>query len=172
MEAAMVTGAADAGRASAPPLGLCCQFAREPIRFRTTTATAMLRLTRSERLERLASLCMTNADALLAALGLCARNGIGAFRANSQVLPVKTHPLAGYAIDELPGTADTVARFRECGRFAREQLSFLPITHARRPDQPGVVTALRDLQSPTQSPDAVSPLLLFLTDHLVSHRGR
>ena len=81
-------------------LGLCCQFARESIKFRTTTA--MLRLSRPERLARLAELCLANADALLAALRYCAAQGIGAFRINSQILPIKTHPQAGYDIRELP----------------------------------------------------------------------
>lgn len=110
-------------------LGLCCQFAREPIAFRTTTVTAMLRLSRPERLARLAELCLTNADALLASLRYCAAQGVGAFRINSQILPVKTHPQAGYDICELPGDKQIVARFRECGTFAREQglrLSFHP----------------------------------------------
>jgi UV DNA damage endonuclease len=80
-------------------LGLCCQFAREPIKFRATTATAMLRLPEPERLTRLADLCRSNAEALLAALGFCARHGIGAFRIKSQILPVKTHPTAGHEMD-------------------------------------------------------------------------
>jgi len=110
-------------------LGLCCQFAREPIKFRTTTATAMLRLKPTERLARLAELCRGNADALLATLKYCANHRIGAFRINSQILPVKTHSTAGYDVRELPGSAGIVARFRECGRFAREhdlRLSFHP----------------------------------------------
>jgi UV DNA damage endonuclease len=110
-------------------LGLCCQFACEPIKFRTTTATAMLRLHKPQRLARLAQLCLGNADALRAALQFCASHGIGAFRINSQILPVKTHPVAGYDVGELPGSADLVARFRECGEFAREhnlRLSFHP----------------------------------------------
>lgn len=110
-------------------LGLCCQFAEEPIKFRTTTATAMLRLKEGPRLARLAELCLSNADALLASLQFCANHGIGAFRINSQILPLKTHPTAGYAIEELPGGASIVARFRECGEFARKQklrLSFHP----------------------------------------------
>lgn len=112
-----------------PRLGLCCQFVREPIKFRTTTVTAMLRLSRRERLVRLAELGRANADALYAALTYCAGAGIGAFRINSQILPVKTHPEAGYAIADLPGAEAIVARFRECGAFAREQglrLSFHP----------------------------------------------
>ena len=110
-------------------LGLCCMFAREPIQFRTTTATAMLRLGQRERLSRLAELCLINADALLSALGYCAAHGIGAFRVNSQILPIKTHPTAGYAVEDLPASSAIVARFRECGAFASEhglRLSFHP----------------------------------------------
>ena len=110
-------------------LGLCCQFAREPIKFRTTTATAMLRLKKPQRLARLAELCRSNADALQASLQFCAQHGIGAFRINSQILPVKTHPTAGYDVGELPDSADLVARFRACGEFARQhnlRLSFHP----------------------------------------------
>lgn len=110
-------------------LGLCCQFAKEPIKFRTTTVTAMLRLDKKARLTRLAELCRTNADALLASLQFCAAHGIGAFRINSQILPVKTHPGAGYDVRELPGGKDIIARFRACGEFARKhdvRLSFHP----------------------------------------------
>jgi UV DNA damage endonuclease len=110
-------------------LGLCCQFAGEPIRFRTTTATAMLRLTKQERLARLSALCLANAGALLESLQFCASHGIGAFRINSQILPVKTHSTAGYKVTELPGGAAIVARFRDCGAFARKhnlRLSFHP----------------------------------------------
>jgi UV DNA damage endonuclease len=118
-------------RAPAPQLrlGLCCAFSREPIKFRTTTATAMLRLAKRARLARLAELCRANADALLAALQFCSRHGIGAFRINSQVLPVKTHPTAGYEASELPGSAEIVAQFQNCGAFARQhklRLSFHP----------------------------------------------
>lgn len=110
-------------------LGLCCTFARAPIKFRTTTATAMLRLDQRARLARLAELCRANADALLAALAYCAAHGIGAFRVNSQILPVKTHPTAGYAVEELPANSAIVARYLECGAFASAhglRLSFHP----------------------------------------------
>jgi UV DNA damage endonuclease len=110
-------------------LGLCCQFAVAPIKFRTTTATAMLRLSKAQRLARLAELCEANADALLAALEFCAAQGIGAFRINSQILPVKTHPSAGYEVDDLPGSAGIIARFKAAREFARAndvRLSFHP----------------------------------------------
>ena len=112
-----------------PRLGLCCQFSAEPIKFRTTTVTSILRLSTQQRLEKLSTLCLGNADALMDSLRYCAQNGIGAFRINSQILPVKTHPEAGYEIMELPDGTEIVAGFRECGTFARAnklRLSFHP----------------------------------------------
>jgi UV DNA damage endonuclease len=110
-------------------LGLCCQFAQQEIKFRTTTATAMMRLPRAEQLERLAVLCRANAQSLAKALTYCAANGIGAFRINSQILPCKTHPQVGYDIQELPGAEEIIAEFRKCGAFAGKhgiRLSFHP----------------------------------------------
>lgn len=112
-----------------PRLALCCLFRDEPIKFRTTTAKAVSALTRPAALDKLAALCRRNADALQAALAFCAANGIGAFRVNSQVLPLKTHPGCGYAIEELPGSAGIVDAFEACGRFAAGagvRLSFHP----------------------------------------------
>lgn len=118
---------------SRPPnalrLGLCCTFLHEPIKFHTTTATALQRLPRPEQLTRLADLCRSNAEALLAALRFCASHGIGAFRINSQILPLKTHPAVGYHLLDLPGGADIIALYQACGRFARShhlRLSFHP----------------------------------------------
>lgn len=102
-------------------LGLCCIFLEEPIKFRTTTAAAMSRKPRDEALSHLSSLCLANADALLSALTYCKTNGIGSFRINSQILPLKTHPTCGYAVDELPDAATIRERFVECGRFARDR---------------------------------------------------
>lgn len=89
----------------------------------------MLRLGKKDRLNKLAGLCLTNAEALMASLQFCAAHGIGAFRVNSQILPVKTHPEAGYRVEELPGGAEIIARFQACGAFAQAQglrLSFHP----------------------------------------------
>ncbi len=98
-------------------LGLCCQFIAQPIKFRVTTATALQRLPRRERLLRVAGLCADNAAALLAALKYCAGNGIGSFRILSPILPVKTHPQVGYRIEDLPGADDILTAFRRCGEF-------------------------------------------------------
>jgi UV DNA damage endonuclease len=102
-------------------LGLCCQFRQAPIKFRTTTATALARLPRRDQLVRLAELCRHNADSFLAALQFCAAHGIGAFRIQSQILPLKTHPRAGYRIEQLPEADDIVVRFQRCGVFAKEK---------------------------------------------------
>jgi UV DNA damage endonuclease len=100
-------------------LGLCCLFREAPIKFRTTTATAVLKLPRNEGRRKLADLCAANATALMEALLFCSANGIGCFRVNSQILPLKTHPDVGYQLGELPGGRRIVSQFRKCGAFAK-----------------------------------------------------
>jgi UV DNA damage endonuclease len=99
-------------------LGLCCAFQEAPIRFFTTTATSQLRLKPADRREKLSRLCLANAASLLASLEYCRQRGIGCFRVNSQILPIKTHPQAGYSLDELPQADAIVQAFRRCGEFA------------------------------------------------------
>ncbi len=101
-------------------LGLCCLFRDEPIRFRTATATAISRMKRPDALAKLSGLGLANANALWAALQFCAGNGIGCFRVNSQILPLKTRPTCGYQIEELPDGDEIVRRFKACGRFAKK----------------------------------------------------
>ncbi len=103
-------------------LGLCCIFRDQPIKFRTTTATANGKLNRPAALAKLSELCMANADALSASLQFCADNRIGCFRINSQILPLKTHPECGYEVEDLPEGDEIVRRFKACGRFARKNM--------------------------------------------------
>lgn len=98
-------------------LGLCCAFRDRPIKFGTTTATAVGKMSRSDGLAKLARLCLANADALQAALTYCAQFGIGCFRINSQILPLKTHPRLGYDVTDLPDGAEIIRRFQSCGDF-------------------------------------------------------
>lgn len=112
-----------------PRLGLCCKFAAEPIKFPVTTALYALKLKPAERRLKLAELCRENAAALEGAINFCAANGIGSFRVNSQVLPLKTHPKAGYELAELPGGPAIIGAFRNCGALARRlglRLTFHP----------------------------------------------
>ena len=102
-----------------PRWGLCCQFAEQPIAFRTTTATSLLRMSLVSRRKKLSDLCLSNAESLLAALRFCANNNIGSFRIASTILPIKTHPEAGYRIDDLPDFDRIVETFRRCGDFAK-----------------------------------------------------
>ncbi len=98
--------------------GLCCQFANQPIRFRTTTATALMRLAPADRRLKLSLLCLANAEALLESLKYCAANEIGCFRIGSSILPTKTHPQAGYSVEDLPSADVIIQTFQECGTFA------------------------------------------------------
>lgn len=100
-------------------LGLCCIFHEQPIKFRNTTVTAIRKMDRSDALVKLSGLCLTNADALHAALKFCVANGIGCFRVNSQILPVKTHDESGYDMSDLPDGDEIVKRFKACGEFAK-----------------------------------------------------
>lgn len=99
-------------------LGLCCLFRDQPIKFANTTATAIGRMERADGLAKLGRLCEANAEALMLALQFCARTGIGCFRINSQILPLKSHPVLGYTLDDLPQGVEILARFQACGAFA------------------------------------------------------
>ncbi len=110
-------------------LGLCCKFNTEPIAFRSATALHLLRLKPADRAEKLAGICRGNAAALRRAIEYCAANGIGDFRINSQILPLKTHPRAGYELRELPGGPAIIKEFKACGALAKKRglrLTFHP----------------------------------------------
>lgn len=122
-------------------LGLCCQFRVQPIRFVTTTAASISRFPRADGLEKLSRLCLENANALLAALQFCSDSGIGCFRVNSQILPLRTHPACGYSVGDLPDGDGIIRRFRECGDFVRKhrlRTCFHPdqfvVLNSQRPD--------------------------------------
>ena len=101
-------------------LGLCCIFRKAPIKFRRTTAKYLQSLSSAKRSGHLASICSDNANALFRSLEFCAANGIGAFRINSQILPVKTHPTVGYDLKQLPEGEGIIDRFKQCGTFSRK----------------------------------------------------
>jgi UV DNA damage endonuclease len=93
-------------------------FRDQPIKFVTTTATAISKLKRRDALAKLSRLCLENAAALQASLEYCSQHGIGCFRINSQILPIKTHPTVGYSISDLPDADAIVAAFQRCGTLA------------------------------------------------------
>jgi UV DNA damage endonuclease len=110
-------------------LGLCCQFLDAPIRFRTATHRYVATLTRAGRREYLAAIAADNAAALTAAVERCAELGIGAFRINSQILPLVTHPVSGYALEAVDRRGEIRTAFeraRELARARSVRLSFHP----------------------------------------------
>lgn len=109
--------------------GLCCLFVKEPIRFRTTTAASLKTLTHRERLEKISSICLANAENIKAALPVLAKMKIKSFRMSSGLFPVYTHPDVGYEINGLPDSDRIKDILRDAGRFASEnniRLSFHP----------------------------------------------
>jgi len=132
-------------------LGLCCIFRDGPIKFRTTTATAVKRLPRQEARKKLAGLCAQNAAALMSALQYCSTNNIGGFRVNSQILPLKTHPEVGYDLEELPDRQQVIEQFRECRKFAKSaglRMTFHPdqfvVLNSLKPDV--VASSIREIE--------------------------
>jgi UV DNA damage endonuclease len=112
-----------------PRFGLCCQFLDSPIRFRTATHRFVSTLTAARRRSYLAAIAADNAAALAAAVEQCAALGIGAFRINSQILPLGTHPVSRYTLEALDRKGEIRAAFERAGALARARdvrLSFHP----------------------------------------------
>ena len=131
-------------------LGLCCQFRDLPIKFRTTTATALARLEREAALAKLDALCLHNAQTLIEAISACAELGIRAFRVGSGLWPLYTHPVAGYSIDSLASSDTVIAAMRRAGETARLagiRLSFHPdqFTLLSTTNPTTLAASLRDL---------------------------
>ena len=124
-----------------PRFGLCCQFLDADVRFRAATHRYVGALEPAARREYLTGIARDNAAALLAAVGECGRLGIGAFRINSQILPLSTHPQSGYRLPAIDPDGSIGAMFRQAGAAARTadvRLSF-------HPDQFVVLNSERDV---------------------------
>jgi UV DNA damage endonuclease len=99
--------------------GLCCQFLDSPITFRTATHGYAGGLGPKTRRAYLADIAAHNADALAAAVERCHELGIGAFRVNSQVLPLATHPITGYSLEQLDPSGTIAGAFEWAGALAQ-----------------------------------------------------
>lgn len=102
-------------------------FVEEPIRFRTTTATHLLKL--EHPLDYLDPIILQNAEALSQAIDFCARSGIGSFRINSEFYPAVTHPQLRYSLQDLPSASRIEKTLTNCGAQAKKlgiRLSFHP----------------------------------------------
>jgi len=130
--------------------GLCCQFMDAPIRFRTATHRYVGGLDPAARRAYLGAIARDNARSLIAAVRHCHAMGVGAFRMNSQILPLATHPESGYLLEEIDEDGEARADFLEAGRLAAGlgiRLSFHPdqfvVLNSER--EPVVASALKEL---------------------------
>ena len=122
--------------------GLCCQFLDHDIRFRTATHRYVAGLGADERRRYLADIVRANAAALTAAVEACAAMGIHAFRINSQIAPLATHPESGYALEALDTLDDPP--LAEAFRAAGERARALDVRLSFHPDQFVVINSERE----------------------------
>jgi len=120
-------------------LGLCCVFEDQPIQFRTTTAAYLSRLGARDGRAHRDRLVEENFTTLARAITCCHELGIGAFRVNSQIIPLATHRDWPFELNvlregELGGLLET------CRRLAQEY----DIRLSMHPDQFVVLSAHRE----------------------------
>jgi UV DNA damage endonuclease len=150
--------------------GLCCQFLDAPIKYRTATHRYVATLTPEARRDYLASIAADNAAALADSIHHCHTLGIGAFRINSQILPLATHPVSGYTLDHLDRAGTIRQAFLEDGTLAREtdvRLSFHPdqfvVLNSER--EPVVESSIREVEFQAEIAELVG------ADVIVLHGG-
>jgi UV DNA damage endonuclease len=120
-------------------LGLCCIFQEQPIRFRTTTAAYLGRIGPAAGRAHRAKLVTHNFEMLARAIECCHDLGIGAFRVNSQIIPLATHPDWLFDLGSLQ--AGTLGKsLAECRRLAHIH----GIRLSMHPDQFVVLSAHRE----------------------------
>lgn len=118
-------------------LGLCCTFLDGPARFRHTTAAYVTRLDpggegwsgRPNAQAFIRALVLHNARARSDAVQWCAEQGVGAFRVQSQLVPLATHPDLAFPLEALGEEIDDALR----GAAARART--LGVRLSLHPDQ-------------------------------------
>lgn len=130
--------------------GLCCLFKKENIKFRRTTAKALGTLSHEERSIKLSDICLNNAVQLFEALKKCKELKIRSFRILSPLLPLYTHPVVGYTLEELNCREDVYAIFNKIKEYSSSnniRTSFHPdqFILLSSPDQGIVDSSIRDL---------------------------
>src|SRR3954454_18438931 len=150
--------------------GLCCQFLDSPITFRTATHRYVASLESSVARRYLGEIAAHNADALAAAIERCHELGIGAFRVNSQVLPLATHPITGYHLERLDPSGAIAGAFEWAGALARAydvRLSLHPdqfvVLNSER--EPVVRSAVQELEHQAMIAEMIG------ADVIVLHAG-
>ena len=132
-------------------LGLCCSFIKEEIKFRAATARYVGSLDSVTRREYIDRLLVDNSAALKQAISWCAAHGVKAFRINSGLFPLYTHPLVGYEFDSIASVKLVREALTQAGALARSQgirLSFHPdqFVVPGSPTEKTVVASLQELE--------------------------
>lgn len=110
-------------------LGLCCIFSSQPIKFRTTTAKYLSRI--SDPYDYLSQIILHNLDSLQLALEYCLKTGIGCFRVLSQFFPLCSHPDWKYQVHMLPQEAKIIEKAERCRAYKEKHCLRLTL----HPDQ-------------------------------------
>lgn len=131
--------------------GLCCLFKQEPIHFGIRQATHLARFDRAHQLQMLSATVRANGTALIQAIEFCSRSGIGAFRINSRIFPLKTHPQVGYRLEQLPEHSEIIKIYQQAGLMAERldvRLSFHPdqFTLLSSPDEGVTARSFMELE--------------------------
>jgi UV DNA damage endonuclease len=150
--------------------GLCCQFADDGVHFRQATHRYVWSLGPLQRLDYLRSIARANAIALAHAVLRCRDLGIGAFRVNSQILPLITHPLSGYTLESVDTDGVITQSFERAGEVARA----LDVRLSFHPDQFVVLNSTRDdvVASSVRELDAQANLARIIgADTITLHVG-
>ena len=131
--------------------GLCCQFLDSPIKFRAATHGYVSTLGPKTQRAYLGDIAEHNALALAAAVERCHELGIGAFRITSQILPLATHPMSGYTLEQLDPSGALAGAYAWAGALAQAydiRLSLHPdqfiVLNSER--EPVVRAAVRELE--------------------------
>ena len=147
--------------------GLCCQFLDAKIKYRTATHRYVATLTPAARRDYLASVAADNAAALIESIHHCRALRIGAFRINSQILPLGTHPVTGYTLDHVDRAGAIRRTFLEAGTLAREtaiRLSFHPdqfvVLNSER--EPVVESSIREVEFQAEIAELVGAEVIVL----------
>ena len=111
-----------AGRPQSPAgseTGAVLRVWQEPLRFRRATARYLSSLTVDARLDRLRQIAGDNARTLGLAIDYCVANRFAAFRVNSEILPLSTHPRLAYRLADIDRDGEIHAAFADAARRAK-----------------------------------------------------
>jgi len=68
-------------------MGLCCEFYKEPIKYKIYTKAVLLKKTIEEQKEKILEVCNNNIESLQKSMDYCKENDIKTFRVSSNILP-------------------------------------------------------------------------------------